>query len=63
MRVVTFGWRQTFAKLLRVYDMIWYDVISCNLRKKKRVVWDLSLEMFDNGLLVWIEFKFVLNYC
>ena len=26
------------------------------------VVWDLSLENFYNRLLVWIEFKFVLNY-
>ena len=39
-------------------------VKSCKLRGKKMwIVWDLSLEMFDNGLLVWIKFKFVLNYC
>ena len=31
--------------------------------KKMWVVWDLSLENFDNIFLVWIEFKFVLNYC
>ena len=31
-------------------------------KKKMWVVWDLSLEIFYNRLLVWIEFKFVLNY-
>ena len=32
-------------------------------KTKMWIVWDLSLEMFDNRLLVWIKFKFVLNYC
>ena len=32
-------------------------------KKKTWVVWDLSLENFHNRLLVWIEFKYVLNYC
>ena len=31
-------------------------------KTKTWVVWDLSLENFDNRLLVWIKFKFVLNY-
>ena len=30
-------------------------------KTKVSVVWDLSLEMFDNKLLVWIEFKFFLK--
>ena len=32
--------------------------------KKAWVVWDLSLEFFffNNRSLVWIEYKFVLNY-
>ena len=25
-------------------------------------MWDLSLEILNNKLLVWIEFKFALNY-
>ena len=31
--------------------MIRYDIMQLE-EKKKRVVWDLSLEMFGNGLLV-----------
>ena len=34
-----------------------------NKTKKCGVVWALSLEHFYIRLFVWIDFKFVLNYC